>query len=184
MYTKRNKIEIENAQILFRNFAGRERTAITNGRSKVVNDEGNRNFTIILDPVNSHIIFNDREVTDPDFGQELANLGFNVTVKPGREEGDHVQYRLTVSVGYGKGDDSSRGPQLWLISGGHKTLLNPDTVGNLDFADIEKANIVINNGRPYTKQDGSDGLRAWCNEGLFYINRSRFAEELDQLESD
>ena len=74
MYVKRNKIEIENAQILFRNFAGRERTAITNGRSRVVNDEGNRNFTIILDPVNSHIIFNDQEITDPDFGQELANL--------------------------------------------------------------------------------------------------------------
>ena len=190
MYTNnRHKLEIENAQLMFRNFSGRERTAIINGRNQVVNDEGNRNFVVILDPINSHIIFDNQEVTDPDFGQELANLGFNVSVKPGKEEGDPVQYRLPVSIGYRaipqqNTEGGLTGPQIWMIANGHKTLLNPDTIGNLDFADIENAKLVINNGKPYPKRDGGDGLRAWCNEGLFYVNRSRFAEELDQFEAD
>lgn len=170
----RNTLEIANAQIIFRNFAGREKTAIVNGRQKIVNDQGKRNFTVILDPSKSDIYWNNEQVINPDFGQELADLGFNISVKPGREEGDPIQYRLNVSVAYG-----DRNPEIYLIARGNKVLLDGDTIGELDFADIVKADIVINNGRPYDTNDGRTMVKAWCNKGYFTIAQDRFASEYD-----
>ena len=80
----RNKLEIFNAQIIYSNFAGIERKD-KNGR--VVNDKGNRNFNVILDPEKSEIYWNGERVTDPDFGQFLADNGWNVKLKEGREVG-------------------------------------------------------------------------------------------------
>lgn len=167
----RNLLEIANAQIIFKNFSGREKTAIVNGRQKVVNDAGRRNFQVILDPEQSEIWWNGERVSNPDFGQELAEIGFNITAKPGREEGDPVQYRLPVAVSY----DSNISPKLYLISNGNKVLIDAETIDSLDYMDIIKADIVINNGRPYENNNGRMMVKAWCNEGYFTLARSRFA---------
>lgn len=172
-YTKRNMLEIANAQILFPNFAGREKTAMVAGRQKIVNEAGKRNFNVALDPEKSDIYWNGERVTNPDFGQELANLGFNVIVRPGREEGDPVQYRLPVAIGFG----SERAPELYLVSNGKKVLLDEESVGNLDYADIIRADVVINNGRSYISNSGEEKVKAWCNEGYFTIAQSRFANQ-------
>lgn len=179
-YTKRNMLEIENAQILFPNFAGREKTAIVNGRQKIVNEAGKRNFNVALDPEKSDIYWNGERVTNPDFGQELANLGFNVIVRPGKEEGDPVQYRLPVAISYGP----ERSPMLYLVTNEKKVLLDEESVGNLDYADIIRANVVINNGRSYISNSGEEKVKAWCNEGYFIIARSRFADMYDTMESN
>ena len=177
-YVKRNMLEIANAEILFRNFAGREKTAIVNGRSKIVNEAGKRNFTVVLDPEKSDIFWNGEKVTNPDFGQELAEIGFNISVRPGKEEGDPVQYRLPVSVSYG----DIRNPELYLIANGSKVALDADSVGNLDYADILKADLVINNGRAYENNNGRTMVKAWCNEGYFTIAQSRFANQYESEE--
>lgn len=170
----RNLLEIANAYILFRNFSGREKTAIVNGRQKVVNDEGRRNFTVVIDPTVSDIFWNGQQVTNPDFGQELADLGYNISVKPGREEGEGPQYRLPVAVSF----DGPVAPKMFLITNGNKVPLDAESICNLDYADIVKADIAINNGRPYDS-NGREMLKAWCNEGYFTIAQSRFASEYD-----
>lgn len=170
----RNLLEIANAQIIFKNFSGREKTATVGGRTKVVNEEGKRNFNVVLDPEKSDIFWNGEQVTNPDFGQELANLGFNVTVRPGNEDGEGPQYRLPVHIAF-----DNVVPDIYLISGNKKTKLNEESIGVLDMADIVSADISINNGRPYTGNDGREKVKAWCNIGYFTITQSRFASKYD-----
>lgn len=174
MEIKRNTIEIENAQIRFKNFSGVQKQANVGGRMTVVNDQGNRNFNVILDPTKSNIYWNKELVTNPDFGQELASLGFSVSVKPGREEGESTEYRLPVHIGFG-----NITPEIYLICNNKKTLLTEDTIGTLDGADIIQADITINNGKPYIARDGSEKVKAWCNVAYFTIAQSRFASKYD-----
>lgn len=175
MENRRNLLEIANANILYRNFSGLEKKAMVNGTMRTVNDAGNRNFTVIIDPVNSEVYWNGERVTNPDFGQELADMGYNVSVKPGREEGDPVQYRLPVAVSY----NGTIKPHLYLVTKGNKVLMDEQMVDELDMADIVKADIAINNGRPYINNQGQEKVKAWCNEGYFVIAQSRFASEYD-----
>ena len=175
MEIRRNTIEIENAQLRFKNFSGIEKQANVNGRQTIVNDRGNRNFNVILNPEISKIYWNGELVTNPDFGLELANLGFSVSVKPGREEGEAAEYRLPVHVGFG-----NITPELYMIVAGKpKIRLDEESIGALDGADIIQADITINNGRPYQGRDGSDKVKAWCNVGYFTVAQSRFAAKYD-----
>jgi hypothetical protein len=174
MTNTRNLLEIENAQILFKNFSGREKTAMVRGSQRVVNEEGKKNFNVVLDPEKSDIYWNGEKVTNPDFGQELANLGFNVSVKPGKEEGEAPQYRLPVHVAF---DNIT--PEIYLVTGNHKVKLDYQTISCLDTADIVSADISINNGRPYIGNDGTEKVKAWCNKGFFVIAQSRFDSKYD-----
>ena len=168
MEIRRNKIDIANAKIVFKNFSGMEKRK--DGR--VVNDAGNRNFNVILDPEQSQIWWNDQEVTNPDFGQELAANGFRVSIKPGDEERP-TEYRLPVAVSF----KSAIKPKLYLVTARGKVELDEDSINELDFADIVKADIVINSGRPYIDNRGEEKVKAWCNEAYFTISESRFADE-------
>ena len=172
----RNILEIANAQIRYKNFSGQEKTAIVNGSKRVVNDQGNRNFTVILDPEKSDIWWNGEKVTNPDFGLELAEIGYNVTVRPPREEGDSPEYRLQVAVSY----NSAVKPKLYMVTDRAKLLMNEDSVCEIDLADINKADIVINNGKPYwNSTKNRDMVKAWCNEGYFTLARSRFVSDYE-----
>lgn len=172
----RQLIEIENADIIFKNFSGAEKKAVKNGAMRVVNDAGNRNFTVNIDPAKSNIYYNGELVTDPDFGLTLADEGFNITVKPGREEGDPAQYRLQVAVSY----NGPIQPKLYQINRNNRPIpLTEQTVNDLDGVDIVMAKIVINSGKPYINDNGEKKVKAWCNEGYFTYYRSRFASEYD-----
>lgn len=174
----RNKLEIFNAQIVYSNFAGLERKD-KNGR--VVNDAGNRNFNVILDPEKSEIYWNGELVTDPDFGQTLADLGFNVKLKPGREEGDPMQYKLPVSVSY----KSAIKPDLNLVVNGKTEPLFEDTVDTLDGLEISTADIEINNGKPYIdSHTGQEKVKAWCNKGFFNVIPSRLDQRYRYQQSE
>lgn len=163
----RNKLEIFNAQIIYSNFAGIERKD-KNGR--VVNDKGNRNFNVILDPEKSEIYWNGERVKDPDFGQFLADNGWNVKLKEGREEGDPMQYKLPVAVSYKSGME----PDLNLVVNGRPQPLYEDTVGQLDGLEIGDASIEINNGKTYIdSHTGQEKVKAWCNKGFFTVIPSR-----------
>lgn len=162
----RNKLEIFNAQIVYSNFAGLEKKK--DGRT--VNDAGNRNFNVILDPEKSEIYWNGEIVTNPDFGQELVELGFNVKLKPGREEGDPMQYKLPVAVSY----KSDIKPDMNIVVGNKIEPLYEDTIGQLDMLEISRADIEINNGKTYIdSHTGQEKVKAWCNKGFFHIVPSR-----------
>ena len=109
-------ILIENAKLIFRNFAGRERE---------YNSEGDRNFSVVL---------------EPELARKMLDEGWRVKQLKPREEGEEGDYHLKVTVNYKKG----RPPRVMMITSRGGTDLGADEVEILDVADIKKADILIN----------------------------------------
>lgn len=107
-------ITIEDAQIRFRNFSGKE------GQ---FNREGDRNFVVLL---------------DPDMANVLVQDGWNVKTLEAREEGDLAQPYLQVSVGY-----KAAPPQIVMITSRGRTQLSESEVALLDAVDIKTADLII-----------------------------------------
>ena len=107
-------ISVENAKIIFRNFAG---------KPSKFNAEGKRNFCLLID-------------------DESANKfkldGWNVKYLNPRDPDDKPQPYIQVSVAF-----DNFPPNIYLISGGKKTKLNEDTVSVLDYAEIENVDLII-----------------------------------------
>lgn len=124
------RLTIKNAKLLFRNFAGQEGP---------YNRKGDRNFAVIL---------------DPDLAEQLVADGWNVKELAAREEGDTPTPYLQVAVNF-----DNRPPRITMISSTGRTTLTADTVSTLDYAEIAKADVLIN---PYhwTVQDKS-GIKAY-----------------------
>lgn len=124
------QILIEDATILFRNFAGKETEK---------NRKGDRNFCVLL---------------DDDIAATLAEDGWNVKILKPKEEGDEPQPYLQVKVKF-----EIRPPKIVTITSGGQTFLTVDTVETLDYADIVKADVLIN---PYDWEvNGATGTAAY-----------------------
>ncbi len=105
---------IENAQIRFRNFEGKE------GKYNLA---GRRNFCVLL---------------DPDQANQLREDGWNVKYLKPRDPGDKEQPYMQVSVSY-----NYMPPNIYLISSRGKNLLQEEEIKILDWADIEYCDLII-----------------------------------------
>lgn len=114
--TQPNQVTIEDAQIIFRNFEGKE------GQ---YNRKGDRNFAVVIP---------DAETAD----QMLAD-GWNIKFLEPRDEGDLPTPYLSVTVNY-----QNRPPNVVMITSGGRTHLTEDTVETLDWADIRTVDMIIN----------------------------------------
>ena len=120
-FAARGVVQIDDARIIYRNFAG--------APSKF-NREGDRNFAVVID--------------DQDIAEALTEKGWNVKIKPPREEGDEPFMFLPVKVKF-----NDRGPKVYLqnsLGGRNRVTLDEDTVGILDNVDITNVDLDI---RPY-----------------------------------
>jgi hypothetical protein len=106
---------MEDARIIFRNFAGKE--------SKY-NREGDRNFCVLL---------------DEDLAKTLDKDGWNVKALRAREEGDPEQPYLQVTVKYGKG----RPPKVAMITSRGRTNIGEDEIEVLDWVDIRTVDLIV-----------------------------------------
>ena len=124
-------ITIENARLMFRNFAGKEQT---------FNTEGNRNFCVVL---------------SPEDGDNLQALGWNVRYLSPRDPDESPLPYLQVTVEYDKG----RPPKIVQITSQGKTVLDRDTIANLDWAEFENVDLQIS---PYHYEvGGRTGIKAY-----------------------
>ena len=135
-----DNLVIEDARVMFRNFAGRE---------QAFNSEGDRNFCVFL---------------DPPLANRLSEEGWNVKHLRPREEEDERQAYLQVSVNYAKG----RPPRVVLISSKGRTELGAEEVPMLDFADLKTADVVLNPYN--WEVNGNKGIKAYLKSGFFTIN--------------
>lgn len=126
-------VTIENARVIFRNFAGRKGP---------YNEEGDRSFTVVL-PEN--------------IGKRMMLDGWNVKEKApyGGDEGAPNEYHLKVVVEYRKG----RPPRCVLINSKGRTELGADEVAIIDYADIENIDLTL---QPYSWDvNGNQGVKAY-----------------------
>ena len=89
-------LEISNARVIFPNFSGRETQ---------YNRAGERNFCVVID--------------NPEDAEMLSNDGWNVRVRPPREEGDAPTYYIQVKVNY-----DHVPPNVYMIAVRRRTLLD------------------------------------------------------------
>lgn len=150
MKDRLDNISIENARIIFRNFRG---------QASQYNREGQRNFCVVLD--------------NPALVEKLTEDGWNVRIRTPREEGEEARYYLQVAVSF-----QNIPPRIIQITRKRKQELNEDTVGNLDFAEILNADLVI---RPYSWviQEGTKnerrGVKAYLKTLYITIDEDEFA---------
>lgn len=145
-FAPRGILQIDDAHIIYRNFSG--------APSKF-NREGDRNFAIIIP---------DQELADA-----LIEEGWNVKIKPPREDGDSPFMYLPVKIKF-----TDRGPKVYLLSGKARNVLTEETVGMLDDIDILSADIDI---RPYDWEvNGKTGRTAYLQAMHVTQRVDRFTE--------
>lgn len=113
--TRNEILEIEDARIIFRNFAG---------LGSKFNREGDRNFAVII--------------PNEEIKNQLEELGWTVKIKAPREEGDSPFMYLPVKIKF-----NNRGPAAYLASGISVTKLDENSIDILDDIDIQSVDMDI-----------------------------------------
>ena len=101
-------LQIDDARIIYRNFAG------VGGK---YNREGDRNFAVVI--------------PDEELADKLVEKGWNVKIKPARDEGDIPFMYLPVKVKF-----NDRGPAVYLQTGNKRNKLDEASIDCLDNVDI------------------------------------------------
>ena len=140
----RNVLEIEDARIIYRNFAG---------VGSKYNREGDRNFAVII--------------PNEEICNELVENGWNVKIKPPRDEDDSPFMYLPVKVKF-----NNRGPAAYVRSGKSVQRLTEETIGMLDEIDIASVDMDL---RPYDWEvNGKTGRSAYLQAIDVEQNIDRF----------
>ena len=147
IFAPRDILQIDDAKIVYRNFAG---------VGSKFNREGDRNFAVVI--------------PDEEMADELTNLGWNVKIKPPREDGDTPFMFLPVKVKF-----NDRGPNVYLKTGNVQNKLDEESVGLLDNIDIIGVDLDI---RPFDWDvNGKQGRTA-------YLQSIRVIQDVDRFAGD
>lgn len=150
-------VVMENVRLIFQNFSGREGP---------FNQEGDRNFNVVL---------------DYDTGRKMEEDGWHVRWLDPREEGDEPTPYLAVAIAYRKRDGKrvARPPRVVMIGRRNKTELTEDMLDILDSVEIVKADVII---RPYHwNVNKKTGVKAYLQEMYVTIEESPLAQKYEDL---
>lgn len=149
-FAPRDILQIDDTRIVYRNFTG---------VGSKFNREGDRNFAVVIP---------DQEVADA-----LLDKGWNVKIRPPRDEDEDPFMYLPVKVRF-----NDRGPNVYLKSGSNLVKLDEESISCLDDIDILEVDLDI---RPYDWEvNGKTGRTAYLQSMKVTQNLDRFAaaEEL------
>ena len=155
-FAPRGIIQIDDARITYKNFSG---------IGDKFNREGDRNFALIIE---------DQEIADAlKNDTNKYGVGWNVRIKPPREDGDAPFMYMPVKVKF-----TDYGPNIYLIYGGRKVRLDKNTVGSLDKIRIANVDLDI---RPYDDMVNGKPFRAAYLQSICVTQLvdDRFADGLD-----
>lgn len=153
-FAPKNILQIDDARIIFKNFEG---------RGDKFNREGDRNFSLLIE--------------DPNTADALIREGWNVKIKPARDEDEGDFMRLPVKVKF-----TEYGPNVYLISNGRKVELDEESISCLDNIDIESVDMDL---RPYDWEvNGRTGRTAYLQSMAVVQRIDRFAERYANMRDD
>lgn len=151
-FAPRGILQIDDARIVYRNFKG---------EGSKFNRDGDRNFSVVI---------NNEETAEA-----IAKEGWNVKIKPPRDDEDTPFITLPVKVKF-----NDRGPIVYLKSGDKMVKLDEDSIGCLDDIDILSVDMDI---RPYDWEvNGKIGRTAYLQSICVTQEIDRFAARYSQGE--
>ena len=146
-FAPRDILQIDDARIIYRNFTG---------VGSKFNREGDRNFAVVI--------------PDEETANELVANGWNVKIKPPRDEDDAPFMFLPVKIKF-----NDRGPNVYLLTGKILNKLDEESIACLDNVDIVSVDLDI---RPYDWDvNGKTGRTA-------YLQSIRVTQEIDRFAMD
>lgn len=147
MDERMNKLVIDNARLIFKNFSG---------KGDNYNREGDRNFAVIID--------------DPNAAEGLANAGWNVRPLISKDPDEEPTHYIKVKVSF-----KVRAPKVRLLSNHKQVFLNENTISSLDFAKIEECGVVIS--PYMWEVNGKHGISAYLDSMYAKIEDDPFADK-------
>ena len=152
-FAPRGILQIDDARIIYRNFSG---------VGSKFNREGDRNFAVVID--------------DPELADTLINEGWNVKIKPPRDENEDPFMYLPVKIKF-----NENGPAVYLRTGKVMKRLNEELVSCIDDIDILSVDLDI---RPYDWEvNGKTGRTAYLQSINVTQRIDRFAARYAEEEA-
>lgn len=138
---------VEGTRLLFRNFSGNETK---------YNPAGKKNFCIPID--------------DPELANAMRDEGWNIRVLQPREEGDEPVHYMQVALSF----DNIPPKVTMVMKQSHKQIpMTAETIGELDYADIAYADIII---RPYNWETATgSGIKGYVKSMYVVVEEDVFA---------
>ena len=151
-FAPRDILQIDDCRIIYRNLSG---------EGSKYNTEGNRNFAVLI--------------PNEEIAEEIKERGWNVKIKPPKEEGEDPFFYLPVKVKF-----NDNGPNIYVQSGRALNRLGEDSVGMIDNLEIRSVDLDI---RPYDWEvNGKTGRTAYLQSMKVIQNIDRFAAEFAEQE--
>lgn len=139
-------LKIENAQVLFKNFSGRETE---------FNRAGERNFSVII--------------PDQELAEVLASQGWNIKTLRPKDEGDMPTPFVSVKIRF-----NDKGPNIYMITRAGKTRLDEASVATLDMVEFKTCDLIIN-PYEYHLRTGDHGISAYLKTMYVVVEEDEFA---------
>ena len=157
-FAPRGILQIDDARIVYRNFAG---------EASAYNREGDRNFAVVIETEEQE--------------RALVEEGWNVKAKPSRSDPDDIFRFLPVKIKF-----NDRGPAIYMAMGDKEVKLDENNVKLLDKADIARVDLDIRPyDWEVNKKTGRSAylsaMRVVCNVSRFELAHMAQAVEEGEL---